>query len=67
MTQPSRPAPRTISPELAELLCCPVCHGTLDLSLDPIPCGQCGASYVWRGGIPDLVPPDSSNTESEQA
>ncbi|OYT52472.1 hypothetical protein B6U66_01850 [Candidatus Bathyarchaeota archaeon ex4484_135] len=53
--------------EMLDLLCCPVCHGQLDLrvmrSRGPeilsglLACRRCGQVYPIVGGVPDLLPP----------
>jgi uncharacterized protein YbaR (Trm112 family) len=57
--------------ELMSILACPVCKGTLDLTVDAeepgtaevmeggLECGSCGAIYRISGGIPDLRPPEA--------
>ncbi len=57
-----------MTPDLMEILCCPLCKGDLTLegreerdgeimegSLD---CAACNERYPINGGLPDLRPPD---------
>ena len=50
-----------------EILCCPVCKGDLELTVDiekdeilegSLFCKSCNHRYEIRDGIPDLLPPD---------
>ncbi len=51
-----------------EILCCPVCRGTLTLEATEkqgteivrgtLTCPKCPATYPIEDGIPDLLPPD---------
>ncbi|MGI0054246.1 MAG: methytransferase partner Trm112 [Thermoplasmata archaeon] len=53
--------------ELLEILRCPACRGTLQLSAPKkdgaeivsgtLTCASCSASYPIEDGIPDLLPP----------
>ena len=58
-----------------EILCCPVCRGTLTLSVTEravledgeedivegtLTCEACGVDYPIHEGIPNLLPPGSS-------
>jgi len=65
----SRPPtfPRPMKRDLMEILCCPVCKGDLELSVDvekdeilegSLFCKNCDHRYVIQDGIPDLLPPD---------
>ncbi len=55
-------------PDLLEILRCPVCRGTLTLTVDQkvgeeiergtLHCSACPADYPIEEGIPDLLPPD---------
>ncbi len=57
-----------MKPELLEILCCPVCHGELTLSVSKsegreilegtLACAKCREAYPIADGIPDLLPPD---------
>ncbi len=58
---------RTMKRDLMEILCCPVCKGDLELTVDvekdeilegSLFCKNCNHRYVIRDGIPDLLPPD---------
>lgn len=54
--------------DLMEILCCPVCKGTLTLTIRSeerdeivtgnLRCAQCKVDYPIEDGIPDLLPPD---------
>ncbi len=50
-----------------EILCCPVCKGDLELSVEvekdeiiegSLYCKACNHRYEIKDGIPDLLPPD---------
>ncbi|NLX49498.1 MAG: Trm112 family protein [Methanospirillum sp.] len=53
--------------DLQEILCCPVCHGDLDLAVitedevevleGTLHCRACGIDYPIEDGIPNLLPP----------
>jgi uncharacterized protein len=55
-------------PDLLEILCCPVCRGTLTLTVarkdgdeivtGTLRCAKCGVDYPIAEGIPDLLPPE---------
>lgn len=55
-------------PDLLDILCCPVCHGTLALTVrtrtpeeilsGTLACERCRVDYPIDDGIPDLLPPD---------
>jgi uncharacterized protein len=57
-----------MKPELLEILCCPVCHGDLALTVKrqegreiidgTLGCSKCKEIYPIEDGIPDLLPPD---------
>ena len=57
-----------MKPELMEILCCPVCRGTLTLSATKrtgveieegqLRCAACKVDYPIEDGIPNLLPPD---------
>jgi uncharacterized protein len=57
-----------MKPDLMEILCCPVCKGTLDLTVTEkdgpeilkgnLRCAKCRADYPIEDGIPDLLPPN---------
>lgn len=57
-----------MKPDLLEILCCPVCRGTLDLTQrrtdgpeiveGTLTCRKCNVDYPIHEGIPDLLPPD---------
>jgi uncharacterized protein len=54
--------------ELLEILCCPVCRGSLTLTVGrkvgeeietgSLRCPKCPAEYPIEEGIPNLLPPD---------
>ncbi len=54
--------------DLMEILCCPVCHGELKLTVREekageiesglLACPKCPAEYPIEEGIPNLLPPD---------
>jgi uncharacterized protein len=54
--------------DLLEILRCPVCKGTLTLTVagreggeivrGNLACGKCRVDYPIEDGIPDLLPPD---------
>ena len=54
--------------DLMEILCCPVCKGTLALTIRSeandeivagnLRCATCKVDYPIEDGIPDLLPPD---------
>lgn len=53
--------------DLMEILCCPVCKGDLELTVDvekdeiiegSLFCKNCNHRYEIKDGIPDLLPPD---------
>ena len=53
--------------DLMDILCCPVCKGTLELAVTKeaeeilegnLTCGHCRHAYPITDGIPDLLPPD---------
>jgi uncharacterized protein len=54
--------------DLLEILCCPVCRGTLTLTVErrdgpeivtgALACARCRADYPIDDGIPNLLPPD---------
>ncbi|MFP4632445.1 MAG: methytransferase partner Trm112 [Halobacteriales archaeon] len=54
---------------LNDILCCPVCKGELELSVDDeedgdvlegsLYCEECDETYVITEGIPDLLPPEA--------
>jgi len=55
-------------PDLMEILCCPVCHGELALTVrkrekdeiveGTLRCAHCKEDYPIEDGIPNLLPPD---------
>ncbi|MCI4342148.1 MAG: methytransferase partner Trm112 [Thermoplasmata archaeon] len=55
-------------PDLMELLCCPVCHGDLALTVTQrtgeeivdgnLACAQCKIDFPIEDGIPNLLPPE---------
>ena len=55
-------------PDLMDILCCPVCKGSLTLAETKrkgeeiiegtLTCAKCAAVYPISDGIPDLLPPD---------
>ncbi|MCI4357981.1 MAG: methytransferase partner Trm112 [Thermoplasmata archaeon] len=57
-----------MKPELMEILCCPVCRGTLTLSVQrrvgeeieqgSLRCDACREDYPIEDGIPNLLPPN---------
>lgn len=57
-----------MKPDLMEILCCPVCKGTLNLDArekqgteivaGTLTCTKCAAVYPIEDGIPNLLPPD---------
>ncbi|MCI4318037.1 MAG: methytransferase partner Trm112 [Thermoplasmata archaeon] len=57
-----------MKPDLMEILCCPVCKGTLSLDTrrkvgeeivdGSLTCTKCAAVYPIEDGIPNLLPPD---------
>lgn len=57
-----------MKPDLLEILRCPVCHGTLELSITrqdareiltgSLRCPRCPETYPIEDGIPDLLPAD---------
>ena len=58
-----------MSPDLMEIIVCPVCKGTLELSVTSegeggdilagtLTCGNCNERYPIEDGIPNLLPPD---------
>jgi len=48
----------TISPELLEILACPVCKGKVELRERELVCVKCGRRYPIVEGIPYLLPPE---------
>jgi uncharacterized protein YbaR (Trm112 family) len=54
--------------ELMEILCCPMCKGDLDLTIDEeddkeiikgsLFCEKCNEYYPIEDGIPNMLPPD---------
>jgi len=54
--------------ELMEILCCPMCKGNLDLTIDEeddneiikgsLFCEKCNEYYPIEDGIPNMLPPD---------
>lgn len=59
--------PPEMKRDLMEILCCPVCKGDLELTVDvekdeiiegSLFCKNCNHRYVISDGIPDLLPPD---------
>jgi uncharacterized protein YbaR (Trm112 family) len=53
--------------DLMEILCCPICKGDLELTVDvekdeilegSLFCKACNHRYEIKDGIPDLLPPD---------
>ena len=56
--------------DLMDLLCCPVCKGTLALEVakeskteilvGTLACGACSVDYPIEDGIPNLLPQDGS-------
>jgi SAM-dependent methyltransferase len=56
--------------DLRALLACPACRGELDWEPQRIRCGDCGAAYDLRDGIPVLRPPeagDDSHKEQQES
>jgi len=57
-----------VKPDLLEILCCPLCRGTLTLTTrkkdgaeiveGTLTCAACRVEYPISDGIPDLLPPD---------
>jgi uncharacterized protein YbaR (Trm112 family) len=57
-----------VKPELLDILCCPVCRGTLTLTVTAregeeiergvLRCVACQVDYPIEEGIPNLLPPD---------
>ena len=58
-----------MSPDLMEIIVCPVCKGPLELSValegeggdvvtGTLRCGACNEDYPIEDGIPNLLPPD---------
>tara|TARA_Y100000758_G_C15835095_1_gene343455 strand:+ start:109 stop:297 length:189 start_codon:yes stop_codon:yes gene_type:complete len=59
-----------LKPELIDILACPICKNTLDLSIDKtdtdtdeiiagtLSCGECNEKYPIVDTIPNLLPPD---------
>ena len=57
-----------MKPDLLDILCCPVCKGTLTLAArrnegdevvdGTLTCTKCAAAYPIEDGIPNLLPPD---------
>jgi uncharacterized protein len=57
-----------VRPELLEILCCPVCRGTLTLNVGTrngeeietgaLRCAACRVDYPIEEGIPNLLPPN---------
>jgi uncharacterized protein YbaR (Trm112 family) len=55
--------------DLIEVLCCPVCKGELELTVEreeddevvegTLYCGECDETYEIEDGIPDLLPPEA--------
>lgn len=62
MTEPQQNT--TIPPDLFDLLCCPACHGALELVTQGCRCTACHRVFPLRNGIPDFVLPASPD-ESE--
>jgi uncharacterized protein YbaR (Trm112 family) len=58
--------------ELMEILACPVCKGPLELNIEQedekevitgsLYCAHCSHYYPIEDAIPNLLPPDLSNT-----
>jgi len=57
-----------------EIICCPVCRGTLTLQDEKtdgegeivsgkLRCAACAVDYTIEDGIPDLLPPDMEGRE----
>lgn len=54
--------------ELMEILCCPLCKGDLELTVDEeteieiikgsLFCGKCDEHYPIEDGIPNMLPPE---------
>jgi len=47
---------RAISPELLEILACPVCKGKVELREKELMCVKCGRRYPIVEGIPRMLP-----------
>jgi uncharacterized protein len=57
-----------VKSDLLEILCCPLCRGTLTLRSDrtdgdeivqgALTCAHCQVEYPIADGIPDLLPPN---------
>jgi len=47
-----------ISPELLEILACPVCKKEVELKDEELVCVSCGRRYPVVDGIPYLLPPE---------
>jgi uncharacterized protein YbaR (Trm112 family) len=62
--------------EIMEILACPVCKGSLDLSIveedgrevitGSLSCPRCRAVYAIKDAIPDLLPPDRHGVKAAQ-
>jgi len=45
----------SVSPALLEIIVCPDCHGSLDLTGVELVCRSCGLAYPIRDNIPVLL------------
>lgn len=55
--------------DLMDILCCPVCKGELELTVEreedgeivegTLYCEECDETYEIEDGIPDLLPPEA--------
>ncbi|WP_300406324.1 Trm112 family protein [Nocardioides sp.] len=45
----------SVSPALLEIIVCPDCHGSLDLTGAELVCQSCGLAYPIRDDIPVLL------------
>ena len=51
---------RSISPELLEILACPIGLAKLELQGDRLVCTRCGTRYrIEAGGIPNMLPDEA--------
>ncbi len=51
---------------LRPLLACPACRGGLEWQPQQLRCGECGAEYELRDGIPVLRPPGAGDTSHKE-
>jgi uncharacterized protein YbaR (Trm112 family) len=58
-----------ISPELLEILACPVseCRAKLEQKDDRLVCTKCGLRYPIEEGWPVLIPEEAEPSENQQA